>query len=67
MEKLMPTLRSENLVNVLTECFSSHQGKSILSKYQQGFKMLARFSDLKVGISELSFRLCSSQLRSNHF
>ena len=38
-----PTLRSENLADILAECFSL------------SVEMSARFSDLKVGIREISF------------
>jgi len=47
----IPTLRSENFVGVLTECFSPHQGKSeALSR-----NIRKVFTNFKVGIIELSF------------
>ena len=49
----IPTLRSEDLANILTECFSLHQGDSIQGEHP--VEMLARFSNLKVSIRELSF------------
>jgi len=54
------TLRLENLADVSTECFSTFA----LIKLKQLVKMLARFSDLKVGIKELSFpiKMCPPSL-----
>ena len=60
---LISTLRSENLANVSTECFSLHQGE----RQTHSVKMSAKFSDLKVDIREFFlFYLCRTQLRSNH-
>ena len=52
---LIPTLRSENLADISTE------------RLKHSAKMSARFSDLKVGIGELSFPVMQEPLRNNHF
>ena len=58
---LMPALKSENLVDVSTECFCLHQDQSIQLKRQQGFLISKLVSENSL------FRLSRSQLRSNHF
>ena len=56
---LIPTLRSENLADVLTERFTFALKISV--------KMLARFSNLKVGIRELSFSVHVSKKKSTQY
>ena len=47
---LIPTLRSENLSAVLTECFSLHQGR-----LKHSVETAEMFSNLKVDIRDLFF------------
>ena len=56
---LIPTLRSENLANVSTECFSLHL--SPWWKCQQGFPISKLVSKNSL------FCSCRNELRSNHF
>jgi len=57
--------RSKGLADILTECFSIHQGESIQLKHS--VETSARFPILKLALENSLFHLCGSQLRSNHF
>ena len=64
----IPTLRSENLADILTECFSLHPVKVMRTDEDCSIQLKCRdqqgFPISKL-VSENCFRM--SQLRSNHF